>query len=292
MIRDEHSADEACAADAGNRALELQALAGLAFAEAVDVLLQRRVAAKFAEYAEASKHLHTAMVKPAFIKFLMKSWSQYDALHERVLDVSGTNYEDCFSKPSRAQMMIGSPVPLYFWDWVAGHFVRKSMLLLVQALEDGLLCAEGQREPVLSASQAREAVPYVIFDEHRWRLHREKSRLEVLGKGGEVEAVFRRAHLTLPLREDGQPWVTPVPSRGDSSGAEAIKAQQIENAMQAMRRGWDLQTTGSQKLAREFSDRHPEYRLPLKTLREMANECRGGPLPRGRPLGRKKQRPF
>ena len=288
MIRDEHSAGEAPAVDADDRALELRALAGLAFTEAVDVLLQRRVAAKFAEYVEASKHLHAAMAKPAFTKFLMRSWSEYDALHERVLDVSGTNYEDCFSKPSRAQMMTGSLLPLYFWDWVAGHFVRKSMLLLVEALEDGLLCAEGQREPVLSASQAREAVPYVIFDEHRWRLHREKSRLEVLSKGGEVEAVFRRAHLILPPKEDEQAWAMPVPSRRDSPEAEATKAQQVKNAMQAMRRGWDLQTMGSQKLAREFSHRHPEYRLPLKTLREMANECRGGPLPRGRPVGRKK----
>ena len=292
MIREEHSAGEAPAVDVDDHALELRTLAGLTFAEAVNVLLQRRVATKFAEYAEASKDLYTGMAKSAFTSFLMKSWSQYDALRGHVLDASGTNYEDCFSKPSRAQMMTGGLVPLHFWDWVAGHFVRKSMLLLVQALEDGLLCAEGQREPVLSASQAPEAVPYVIFDEHRWRLHREKSRLEVLGKGGQAEAIFRRAHLTLPPGEDGQPWATPAPSRRDSPGTNVTDEEQIENAMQAMKQGWDLQTTGSQRVAKEFSDRHPGYRLPLKTLREMANECRGGPLPRGRPPGRKKQRSF
>jgi hypothetical protein len=171
-----------------------------------------------------------------------------------------------------------------YWTYAACGLLSRVLRPLSDLLEQGLLTAEGQKEPVISLRQPYEPIPYHIFDNRCWRLMSEKSCLEVLSKRGEVEAVFKRVRLTLPS-DLVQPKLV-YSSRKDSFRDQAIKALTVEDAKQLLIQNWNLQSIGSQRVAREFTDRYPDCGLSLRAVRRMADECRGGSNPRGRPIGR------
>ena len=151
-------------------------------------------------------------------------------------------------------------------DWLVN-----AVAPLVRVLEAGFFGIEGQREPA-NIHQPIQALPYSSLADRRWEVHRDESRVDVINKGGEVQATFRQCRLTL----SSKPPLPPV----------HIRVQIKE----AMIREFDL-TKGSQALAKEFWNRYPQHGIPLKTLADLADDARGKRLPRGRPAKSRSERP-
>lgn len=283
MKRDKHPTDKSDGSNGTDCDSDLQELAGLPLADAVNVLHRKELAANFAMYSDVLKRdmQYKNESKESIIYNALDLWLKYEAFTKNVVIVSNPPYDI-------RQVGSEKTEDLSFRNSVLTYSIQKGISPLVKALELGLLSAEGQKEPVRSLTQVREPVPYGALEDRLWNLVSEKSRLEVLGKGGKVEVAFRRTHLARSLRPSQPPRAVPALIRAGCPDSEVKAAQQIEEVKQFMTREWDLQTTGSQKVAKQFSERHPEYALSQERLREIADECRGSPLPRGRPLGRKK----
>jgi hypothetical protein len=150
----------------------------------------------------------------------------------------------------------------------------------VEALESGVVTVTGQREPVEVINKPLEEVPWRILDARCWRLHREKSRFEVLSAPGIELVTLRRAFLALP----GE-------SRSGSHSDTAVhgvrtKAEKIKAASKLMDR-YNLNTMGSSRIAREL---HEISELSLKELEKVATTKRGFALGVGRPPGSKKKK--